>query len=448
MITMQTHALHHYFLVLVTLFLFGCSSNEMYRNDHKVVCSYEVAGSCARSSLQVANLGEEEEYRLGFVEYDDHGQLRDRKQMQALVDAYYRAASADDVLLVTFVHGWHHSAKPEDDNIASFREMLAQLSKSEALASKQEDRLKRKVLGVYIGWRGDSLTLPVVNNLTFWDRKNTAHQVGQQGITEVLLKLEQIVNVKVGMTSKNPLPVHSRLVVIGHSFGGAVVYGSLQKILADRFLDSRRGLTSQADAKGFGNLVVLMNPAFEALRFAALYDTSQEACRAYSDTQLPKLLILTSETDYATKYAFPAGRMFSTLFEPDVTLQRHYCEAPSPAGMRDMQIAEGVANRNTVGHFIPYLTHRLKPATTEELRDSKYQIKQIQNTWLKQKKPGAINFDGSQLVSLERTDALNPYLNVQVDKALIKDHNDIWGEQIQAFIRDMIVISTTPFSEK
>ncbi|MBQ0720259.1 MAG: lipase [Gammaproteobacteria bacterium] len=443
---MNNLALRHYLLAIVALSLFGCSSNEMYRNDYKSVCTYKAVGSCAHSALQVSNPGAEEEYRLGFVEYDDHGQLRDPEQMQALVDAYYVFAATDDVLLITFVHGWHHSAKPEDGNIASFRKMLAQMSKTEALASQQQGRQKRKVLGVYIGWRGDSLTLPVVKNLTFWGRKNTAHQVGQQGVTEVLLKLEQIVNVKVGMSPKNPPPVNSRMVVIGHSFGGAVVYASLQKILADRFLDSRRGLTSQGDAKGFGDLVVLMNPAFEALRFAALYDTAQEGCRAYKDTQLPKLLILTSETDYATKYAFPAGRVFSTLFDSDVNLQRHFCEARSRAGIREMRVSEGQANRNTVGHFSPYLTHRLKPVVTQPSRGGEYQIKQIQSTWGQQKEPGAIDFVGSQLVSLGRTDALNPYLNVQVDKALIKDHNDIWGEEITSFIRDMIVISTTPSS--
>ncbi len=52
----------------------------------------------------------------------------------------------------------------------------------------------------------------------------------------------------------------------------------------------------------------------------------------------------------------------------------------------------------------------------------------------------------NQLKSLKRTNPLNPYLNIKVDKELINDHNDIWRPQIVAFIRDLIVISTTPVS--
>jgi hypothetical protein len=297
---------------------------------------------------------------------------------------------------------------------------------------------------LYIGWRGDSINVPYLNGITFWDRKNTAHDVGQQGVTEVLLKLEEIVNVKIGMEEEDPPPMNSRLVVIGHSFGGAVVYTSLQKIMSDRFIDSRRGKTFQDDAKGFGDLVVLMNPAFEAIRFAALYDLSQEGCRGYFKTQLPRLVILTSEADYATKYAFPAGRFFSTLFESHITLDRHYCTKPGKQGVQAMQISESAADKNTVGHFEPYLSHRLDPAVSLKQRKTDFQIKQLQTEWAEHTNDVPLDFPGSQLKSLNRTNPLNPYLNIQVDKELISDHNDIWQEQIVAFIRDLILISTTP----
>ncbi len=433
------------FSLALVLFLTACSSNEIYRSDYKI-CNYKAPGDCNKSALQVYAPEEKNEYRLGFVEYDDQGQLRDRKQMNAVLDNYQRLAASDDVLLITFVHGWHHSAQPDDGNILSFRKMLADVSKMESTSSEQQLRKKRKVIGVYIGWRGDSISVPYVNDLTFWDRKNTAHDVGQQGVTEVLLKLEEIVNVKIGIGEENPPPMTSRLVVIGHSFGGAIVYTSLQKVLADRFIDSRRDKTYQDDAKGFGDLVVLMNPAFEAMRYAALYDLSQEGCRGYFNTQLPKLAILTSETDYATKYAFSIGRFFSTLFESHVTLERHYCNKPGNNGIQVMQINEGEADRNTVGHFKPYLTHRLNPATGQKVRKDDFQIKQLQTVWAEHTNDIAVDFVGSQLISLKRTNPLNPYLNITVDNELINNHNDIWRPQIIAFISDLIAISTTPVS--
>ena len=444
---MNHHILRNLFSVTLILILTACSSNEIYRSDYKI-CNYKAAGDCVKNALQVYALDKKDEYRLGFVEYDDQGQLRDRKQMNAVLGEYQRLAASDDVLLITFVHGWHHSAQPEDGNIVSFRKMLAEVSKMEGTGSEQQGRKKRKVIGLYIGWRGDSISVPYVNDLTFWDRKNTAHDVGQQGVTEVLLKLEEIVNVKIGIEEENPPPMTSRLVVIGHSFGGAVVYTSLQKVMADRFIDSRRGKTFQDDAKGFGDLVVLMNPAFEAMRFASLYDLSQEGCRGYFNTQLPKLAILTSEADYATKYAFPTGRIFSTLFESHLTLDRHYCNKPGKSGIQAMQINEGEADRNTVGHFKPYLTHRLNLTADEQVRKDDFQIKRLQTVWSEHTNEISVDFVGSQLESLNRTNPLNPYLNISVEKKLVNDHNDIWRPQIVAFIRDLIVISTTPVSKK
>lgn len=442
---MTQYAYRNIFSLTLVLLLVACSNNDIYRNVYSP-CEYKTSGDCEKNALQVHAPDEAGEYQLGFVEYDDQGQLRDPKQRDAVVDAYRRVASSEDVLLITFVHGWHHSARPEDGNIQSFRKLLSEVSNMEGVGSKQQSRKKRKVLGVYIGWRGDSMNVPYINSVTFWDRKNTAHKVGQQGVTEVLLKLEEIVNVKTGIEEENPPPMTSRLVVIGHSFGGAVVYGSLQKVLADRFIDSRRGKTFKDDAKGFGDLVVLMNPAFEALRFAALYDLSQEGCRGYFSSQLPKLAILTSEADLATKYAFFAGRLFSTIIETHNTLDRHYCDKPGESGMKTMQISEGQADRNTVGHFEPYITHRLVPTTDVKERKDDFQIKQLQTVWATHTNDVAVDFVGSQLESLNRTTPLNPYLNVKVDKELINDHNDIWRPQIVAFIRDLIVISTTPVS--
>lgn len=158
---------------------------------------------------------------LGFVEFDDQGQMRERDQMQSVLNTFYDIAAKENVLLVTFVHGWHHNAAPDDENVKSFQELLGRLSRVESQNSQP-----RKVLGLYIGWRGESIEIPYVNELTFWERKNTAENVGLVGVTEVLLKLEEIVNVKAGIETSVPKPLNSRMVIIGHSFGGALFYGA------------------------------------------------------------------------------------------------------------------------------------------------------------------------------------------------------------------------------
>lgn len=430
-----------YLLVLSLLLMAaGCAQNIQYRPKYDT-CTYSKPGDCATNALQTHALNQNDEYTLGFVEFDDQGQLRDRNQMQSVLDTYYKLTSGNDVLLIVFVHGWHHSAEPGDENIQRFRELLVRLSRAEHTNARQHALRARKVLGVYLGWRGDSISIPYLNGITFWDRKNTAHTVGLQGVTEVLLKLEEIVNVKGAMELAGKKPVNSRLVVIGHSFGGAVVYTSLQQVLADRFIGSRVGKAYVGDAGGYGDLVVLVNPAFEATRFATLFDISQEGCRRYAHTQLPKLVILTSKKDYATKYVFPFGRFFSTMFESDTVLHRHECTSH---GEKELLVDEGEASRNTVGHFAPYITHDLVPAKTKQLRGAAFTFQKLKNTWSNQIPGGTLHFEDTDLVHLDKTTPLNPYLNISVDGRLIPNHNDIWGDAVVSFIRDLIVVSTLP----
>ena len=64
--------------------------------------------------------------------------------------------------------------------------------------------------------------------------------------------------------------------------------------------------------------------------------------------------------------------------------------------------------------------------------------------WISQKSSGSLQLEYTELVNLGRTVPLNPYLNIQVDEALIGNHNDIWGDEVVSFIRDLIVVSTLP----
>jgi len=409
-------------LMLVTALLSACASNNIYRGDFSS-CVVTPQESCEAHAIQRHNTAANSEYLLGFVEIDDQGQLRNRAQMQALLNELYTLAAKESLLINVFVHGWHHNARPGDPNVESFKESLAKLSQVESTLHKQP----RKVVGVYVGWRGESITVPVLNNVTFWERKNTAENVGHLGMAELLLKLEEISNVK---NTQEP-PVKSRLVLIGHSFGGAALYSATSQILADRFVDSRSGKNSVDTAKGFGDLVVLMNPAFEAMSYAPLYDMAQARC-SYFDNQQPKLVVLTSEADDATKYLFPLGRMFSTFFETHGTIERNDCKRP-------LTYNEGAADRNTVGHFEPLQTHELRPANTRKAA----LYGNVRNIWSQQQPGGVMQFGSTELVSLDRTALRNPYLNVKVDEHLIKNHNDIFREEIMEFMRMLIVLSTS-----
>lgn len=407
----------------------ACAPNSLYRDTFEV-CDVSPDNGCDKYSIQQYNTGAAGEYLLAFVEIDDQGQLRDRAQMMAAIDTLYKTAAGESLLINVFVHGWHHNAAPTDANVASFRETLANLSEVEAKLSHDRQRARRKVVGVYVGWRGESVTIPYLKELTFWERKNTAQKVGHSGVTELLLRLEEISNVRNTMQP----PIRSRLVVMGHSFGGAVVYSATSQILASRFIDSREQKGFTDTAKGFGDLVVLLNPAFEALRYSPLYDLAQSRC-GYFDNQRPRLAILTSEADNATKIAFPAGRIFSTLFETHDTLARDECGFT-------LTLDESVADITTVGHFTPLISHTLTPAAGQKSPALVARYANAGTVWTAQKRGGATRFGSTILTHLDKTAARNPYLNVRVSKELIRDHNDIWRTEITDFLRLLIILST------
>ncbi|NOS88049.1 MAG: esterase [Methylococcaceae bacterium] len=415
--------------VMPLVLLTGCAANGIYRSDYSP-CLATADNPCQAHSLQQYNTAAADEFLLGFVEVDDQGQLRDRAQMQALLDKLYQLAVNDSIIINVFVHGWHHNARPGDPNIESFKGALARLSKIEHDLSLTKHTATRKVVGVYVGWRGESIDVPGLNYLTFWDRKSTAQEVGHLGVTELLVRLEEIANVKNALTP----PIKSRLVVMGHSFGGAVVFSATTQILADRFVNSKVGKSSAGDANGFGDLVVLLNPAFEALRYAPAYDLAQAQC-SYFDNQVPKLAILTSEADYATKYAFPAGQFFSTFFETHGTIQRNDCKFP-------LSLDEGAADRSAVGHFGPLISHTLTPTNPQDPHMAIANYTNMKNIWAAQTTGGSTQFGTTVLTHLNKTNPRNPYLNVRVDKELIADHNDVFGGRVMDFLRLLVEMST------
>lgn len=434
-------------LAAAVLAIFGttaCAPFQQYRTVYPEVCvspTPSPSPECETHALQQLPSGNGSGYLLGFIEFDDQGQLWDRKQMSEVVGKLAGEAGTKELLMVVFVHGWKHSAAPGDGNIQTFRKVLAQLSDSEAQIAKLTNTPARAIAGVYLGWRGGSVTVPLLENLTFWDRKNTAQKVGHGGVTEVLSRLELI---KQDKDSTEPGRSRTRLVVVGHSFGGAVVHTALAQVLESRFVQTTGPAGVQSDVAGFADLVVLINPAFEAIQFAPLSDMATER-GTYFASQLPVVLEMTSEADYATRYAFPAGRWFSTWFEKTRDRQRR-----NAVTRQQETVDESDANVAAVGHFKPYRTHRLYPLNDREraqlkelsTADSVRLFIQSSADWAHDKPGSKIPFGDVLLERTTTSAGRSPYLLTYVDKHLITDHNDIDDPRIIEFVKQLILIST------
>jgi pimeloyl-ACP methyl ester carboxylesterase len=431
--------------VLVSAFVSaGCTPHKLYRADTKICVSSQPAQDCQEQALQEFKdpAHPDAGYLLGFIEFDDQGQVFERQQMDAVLTALQTEAASKNLLMVVFVHGWKHSAAPGDTNIETFRRSLERISELESRISRETGAEARKVVGIYLGWRGGSITWPGVKELTFWDRKNTAHKVGHGGVTEVVSRLELVRKTKDAMEGEQGRS-RTRLVVIGHSFGGAVVYSALSQILATGFVDTVGPAGTITDVKGFGDLVVLINPAFEATLFTSLSDMANER-PTYFPAQLPVIAVLTSEADDATKRAFPMGRWFSTFFEK----HREETRKNGVTGEAEV-IDQKKANITAVGHFEPYRTHFLRAAVEPGVETSDQpsvaasveRFFDVSGRWENDAPGSVIEFEGSVLARTPNSAGRNPYLVIRVDEQLIRDHNDIDDWRIASFVRQLILIA-------
>ena len=82
--------------------------------------------------------------------------------------------------IVVYVHGWKHNAADTDDNLRTFRLLLADAALDEQAKQKEFGLPAHRVVGVYVAWRGRSVALPEpFISFTFWDRKSTAQHVAE-----------------------------------------------------------------------------------------------------------------------------------------------------------------------------------------------------------------------------------------------------------------------------
>jgi len=250
---------------------------------------------------------------VAYVEIDEQGAFQDRGQVDRAL-ALVREGEKPKYVVV-FVHGWFHNADADDLNVQRFKCALNNLQSI-------NDNAGEEVIGIFVGWRGESWSLPLIKYATFWDRKNTSEEIGRGALVEFFMRLEGAVK---------PTPdTPNKLMIVGHSFGASVVFNSIGQILLARFVLDAEKLASatptptHAQSKpglvsGYGDLVVLVNPAIEATRIMPFFGTLNEYTTKRTDLLSPaqpaRLVILSSEGDWATRGTFPVARVFSTLLE-------------------------------------------------------------------------------------------------------------------------------------
>ena len=143
--------------------------------------------------------------------------------------------------------------------------------------------------------------------------KNIGHCVNSYSqLVELLTRLDRM-RQELNAAKKDT----SRLVVLAHSLGATLVFEALANVFKNRLTEVWPGVDVDGSSRvirGFGDLVVLVNPAFEAERWRPIHELTSTYA-GFSMSQRPVLVVVGSETDSTTATWFPFGQWVATLFE-------------------------------------------------------------------------------------------------------------------------------------
>ncbi len=322
------------FATIISLSTIGCTFLKQYRTSESV----------NPSDRDISYHEKTNKYDLFYVEIDDQGWLYKSEQLNKAVDFINKQPEKGckaGPLIIAFAHGWYHNADSNDDNVSAMRKALEIVADNQKAAGG--DGAERAIIGIYIGWRGRAAYKPIAHQLTFFSRKNVAHTIGASAGSKIVFSLEaakrHVIKNQKDQSCKKDAP---KLVVIGHSFGAALVYSAISSALNERMITlSKIGDSANYEAykSQFTNQFFLFNPAFEASRIEHLTNIQQTIKQP-----TPLLSIITAKSDTATKIAFPAGRAIYNFFKPFT----HRKTSTESQYKSDIQ---------AVGHFSPWITH-------------------------------------------------------------------------------------------
>jgi pimeloyl-ACP methyl ester carboxylesterase len=250
---------------------------------------------------------QEADYTLAFVEFDDQGEMWDPSQLTQAVKIIDELNQHEEgCIVITYIHGWQQNAsekseQKEGGNVHDFKEFLGLVSDA---VRAQKVGADRPVVGIYLGWRGKSGSIPGLNALTFYERSGAARRIAGTSSTEVIYRL-------ISATKTRPV---SKIMLMGHSFGGQILERAVTQAMVGELLDSRATLDERLAA----DLVVLINPAsksIQAKQFVEMLDRSRiglyRTDRAGRRHRVPLMVSITSSADLATRWAFPTGTWIS-----------------------------------------------------------------------------------------------------------------------------------------
>ncbi len=271
---------------------------------------------------------------LAFIEVDDMGELFEKGEVDTALRLIRQAndlANAEpgqsDPIVITFVHGWKNNASETNQNVEGFKAALQEVYR--------RFQKTHRVIGIYIGWRGDLVKsyFPIARQFSYFNREATAIRVPGATLSSALTQIAT-------RTHENK---RALAVFIGHSFGGLLLERTVSEATASQIAEatiytqeadaqenpqaaSEKRLAARLAVDSRADLVIFINPAGAATEAKQMLDfltyngykyhplalgkddqDSEGASSAESELDRPLFVSLTSTTDMATKVALPIG---------------------------------------------------------------------------------------------------------------------------------------------
>jgi|GEM_PF-3280672 len=407
--------------------------------------------SAAARSIATSTWEHYDSFDVGIIEFTEWGGLWSEAQRKLVIDQVSTIANERGATVVVYAHGWHHSARWNDTNLVSFRHVLRFLAargRGGMRCTSDIHAKSSRVIGIYIGWRGESVPVPVANLTTIWSRKRVAQTIGgpstnwearkvrlrlqrQPQLAKVLQDLDKIRDTanRTAVASGRPF---TSLTITGHSLGGAMLLSAMQQIVFEKTIDDDAPIDPDALHR-IGDAVILINPAVEARRYRTFRAESSK--KDFGANQRPILLVLSSDGDTPNRVALKMARFFVTLFTPG--RWREWADSTTALGFSLADISHRLAvNKSKGKELLDIPLEDLEPELFPEgiLPD--------------EKEPSHINLAASRmyglplkLKNLHDSKVYNPFMVIRTDKAIIRNHNDIFSSGVMSFLMPFVSAS-------
>jgi hypothetical protein len=369
---------------IFALWVSGCTSLAPLRKDHSV--------------------DEKKDYKVAFIEFGEQGSYQYPPQV---TNALNLIQKTEKPLVITYVHGWQNNV--ESGDVGKFESLLTRLNRAPAVR-----QAGFHVVGVYLGWRGKLTSVPILKELSFFNRKATAERLASNyDCYDAIASISEAARKYHG--------ARQYTVLLGHSFGGLIVERSVAHAINAEIHGH-----ADADRSMPADLMIVVNPASDSIlarqMITALYSRKTEGTR-------PLFVSITSISDWATGLGFPIGTSLAAT-------TKAFNNVPAPGPNESMQ-SERRFYTSTPGHNVMLINHvtlNLQKTITAPqglpALETNLQHNLIGNVFALDGANGKL--DLWQIKHIGEVDV--PYWDVRVDPSIIKDHGDLWNERAEAMM--------------